>query len=297
MGLYGPAAQGIMSHRVDPGEQGQLQGALSSMMGICGMIAPTIFTRTFAAFIDPNGLHAPGAPLILSGLLTALALVIALRVTRGVPASHRDWLQQSFYPLTLPLTVGPGSLSVAVTLGANASGRLPVTFPLDSGQQPYHYARAPSGRTAPTDRPLAKFTRHYIDLPDAYLSVTEAIRAGGFHHDCRVNIRWVSSDDCATPEGAARNLSDLDGICVPGGFGVRGIEGVSALREDRAPPTMLRGQLCLGGRIVVMSYQSLEDRIVKQALAEGARSQAPVDLPVVPDGMQPWLRWLPQKPP
>ena len=56
----------------------------------------------------------------------------------------------------------------------------------------------------------------YIDLPDAYLSVTEAIRAGAFHHDCRVNIRWVSSDDCATPEGAARNLSDLDGICVPG---------------------------------------------------------------------------------
>ena len=90
MGLYGPAAQGIMSHRVDPSEQGQLQGALSSMMGICGMIAPTIFTRTFAAFIDPNGLHAPGAPLILSGLLTALALVIALRGTRGVPASHAD---------------------------------------------------------------------------------------------------------------------------------------------------------------------------------------------------------------
>ena len=43
---------------------------------------------------------------------------------RTVAATHRDWLQQSFYPLTLPLTVGPGSLSVAVTLGANASGRI-----------------------------------------------------------------------------------------------------------------------------------------------------------------------------
>lgn len=43
---------------------------------------------------------------------------------RTVPATHRDWLQQSFYPLTLPLTVGPGSLSVAVTLGANAAGRI-----------------------------------------------------------------------------------------------------------------------------------------------------------------------------
>ena len=43
---------------------------------------------------------------------------------RAVESTHRDWLQQSFYPLTLPLTVGPGSLSVAVTLGANAAGRV-----------------------------------------------------------------------------------------------------------------------------------------------------------------------------
>jgi len=94
----------------------------------------------------------------------------------------------------------------------------------------------------------------YIDLPDAYLSVTEAIRAGGFHHDCRVNIRWVSSDDCATPEGAARNLSDLDGICVPGGFGVRGIEGkLGALqyaRENRLPAL----GLCLGLQCMVIEY-------------------------------------------
>ena len=94
----------------------------------------------------------------------------------------------------------------------------------------------------------------YIDLPDAYLSVTEAIRAGGFHHDCRVNIRWVSSDDCATPEGAARNLSDLDGICVPGGFGVRGIEGkLGALTyaREHALPTL---GLCLGLQCMVIEY-------------------------------------------
>jgi CTP synthase len=94
----------------------------------------------------------------------------------------------------------------------------------------------------------------YIDLPDAYLSVTEAIRAGGFHHDCRVNIRWVSSDDCATPEGAARNLSDLDGICVPGGFGVRGIEGklgaLTYAREHRLPAL----GLCLGLQCMVIEY-------------------------------------------
>ena len=65
----------------------------------------------------------------------------------------------------------------------------------------------------------------YIDLPDAYLSVTEALRAGGFAHRSRVKIRWVPSDDCETPEGAAHALAGVDGVCVPGGFGVRGIEG------------------------------------------------------------------------
>ncbi len=94
----------------------------------------------------------------------------------------------------------------------------------------------------------------YIDLPDAYLSVTEAIRAGGFHNDCRVNIRWVSSDDCATPEGAARNLSDLDGIVVPGGFGVRGIEGkLGALRYARENRLPALG-LCLGLQCMVIEY-------------------------------------------
>lgn len=94
----------------------------------------------------------------------------------------------------------------------------------------------------------------YIDLPDAYLSVTEAIRAGGFHNDCKVNLRWVSSDDCATAEGAARNLEGLDGICVPGGFGVRGIEGklgaLTYARENNLPTL----GLCLGLQCMVIEY-------------------------------------------
>lgn len=94
----------------------------------------------------------------------------------------------------------------------------------------------------------------YIDLPDAYLSVTEALRAGGFHNDTRVAIRWVSSDDCATHDGAARNLSDLDGICVPGGFGVRGIEGkLGALRYARENGIPTLG-LCLGLQCMVIEY-------------------------------------------
>jgi CTP synthase len=94
----------------------------------------------------------------------------------------------------------------------------------------------------------------YIDLPDAYLSVTEALRAGGFAHETTVRLRWVKSDDCETPEGASRLLGDVDGICIPGGFGVRGIEGkVGALRfaRENGIPTL---GLCLGLQCMVIEY-------------------------------------------
>ena len=94
----------------------------------------------------------------------------------------------------------------------------------------------------------------YIDLPDAYLSVTEALRAGGFAHTTKVNLHWVPSDDCETPDGAHRQLAHLDGICVPGGFGIRGIEGkLSALhfaRENQIPAL----GLCLGLQCMVIEY-------------------------------------------
>ncbi len=86
----------------------------------------------------------------------------------------------------------------------------------------------------------------YVDLPDAYLSPAEALRAGGFANDARVNIRWVTSDDCQTDEGAARQLDGADGVLVPGGFGVRGIEGkIGAVRYARTQGIPLLG-LCLG---------------------------------------------------
>ena len=92
----------------------------------------------------------------------------------------------------------------------------------------------------------------YIDLPDAYLSVTEALRAGGFANYAKVNIKWVPSDNCATDKDAAANLGDVDAICVPGGFGVRGIEGkLGALkyaRENRIPTL----GLCLGLQCMVI---------------------------------------------
>ncbi|MGI5237701.1 CTP synthase [Dactylosporangium sp. CA-139066] len=86
----------------------------------------------------------------------------------------------------------------------------------------------------------------YVDLPDAYLSVTEAVRAAGFAHRARVEIRWVPSDACTTPSGAAQALAGVDGVIIPGGFGVRGIEGkigASQYTRERGIPTL---GLCLG---------------------------------------------------
>ncbi|MBM3722537.1 MAG: CTP synthase [Actinobacteria bacterium] len=92
----------------------------------------------------------------------------------------------------------------------------------------------------------------YVDLPDAYLSVTEALRAGGFDNNVKVEIKWVVSDNCETAAGAAKELSDVDAICVPGGFGVRGIEGkVGALKYARENKIPALG-LCLGLQCMVI---------------------------------------------
>ncbi|MDG4809314.1 CTP synthase [Micromonospora sp. WMMD1120] len=86
----------------------------------------------------------------------------------------------------------------------------------------------------------------YVDLPDAYLSVSEAIRAAGFGHRARVQLKWVPSDECVTPAGAAASLAGVDGILIPGGFGVRGIEGkIGTARYARENGIPLLG-LCLG---------------------------------------------------
>jgi CTP synthase len=86
----------------------------------------------------------------------------------------------------------------------------------------------------------------YVDLPDAYLSVTEAIRAAGFGNTVKIQIRWVPSDSCETPAGAANALKGVDGIVIPGGFGVRGIEGkVNTSKYARENGVPILG-LCLG---------------------------------------------------
>ena len=94
----------------------------------------------------------------------------------------------------------------------------------------------------------------YVDLPDAYLSVAEALRAGGFAHEAKVKLAWVPSDECQTMEGAARHLADVDAVLVPGGFGVRGIDGkIGALRYARTHGIPTLG-LCLGLQCMVIEY-------------------------------------------
>ena len=92
----------------------------------------------------------------------------------------------------------------------------------------------------------------YIDLPDAYLSVSEALRAGGFANQAKIEIVWIASDECENPETAKALLHDVDAICVPGGFGIRGIEGkVGALKFARENKIPTLG-LCLGLQCMVI---------------------------------------------
>jgi len=107
---------------------------------------------------------------------------------------------------------------------------------------------------SPVEEVSVALVGKYVDLHDAYLSVVEALRAGGFAHDAKVNVVWVPSDECQTRDGAARHLSAVDAVCVPGGFGIRGIEGkVGALEYGRTHRIPTLG-LCLGLQCMVIEF-------------------------------------------
>ena len=93
----------------------------------------------------------------------------------------------------------------------------------------------------------------YVDLIDAYLSVVEATKHGGFHHGAKVEIDWIQAEEV---EGllAAGRLRDLDGIVVPGGFGERGVEGkIAAVRYAREHEVPCLG-LCLGMQVMTIEF-------------------------------------------
>jgi CTP synthase len=93
----------------------------------------------------------------------------------------------------------------------------------------------------------------YVSLPDAYLSVVEALKHGGFHHGAAVDIEWIQAEEV---EGllAAGRLRDLDGIVIPGGFGERGMEGkVAAAAYSRTEGVPCLG-LCLGMQVMVIDF-------------------------------------------
>jgi CTP synthase len=93
----------------------------------------------------------------------------------------------------------------------------------------------------------------YVNLPDAYLSVIEALKHGGYHHEARVDIRWVASDELVSGD-LEEILGDADGILVPGGFGVRGVEGkVDAIRFARERGVPFLG-ICLGLQCAVIEF-------------------------------------------
>ena len=116
----------------------------------------------------------------------------------------------------------------------------------------------------------------YIDLPDAYLSVSEALRAGGFANESKIEIVWIASDECETPEGAAKNLNNVDAICIPGGFGIRGIEGkVGALKYARENKIPTLG-LCLGLQCMVIEAARNLAGITDAISAEFSETGTPV---------------------
>ena len=87
-GLSNPSLQGLMTRRVGPDEQGRLQGAIASIMGIAGVIAPALYTQVFAAAIGPfRGLGVPGAPFLLAALLLVAAMLVVRREVTAAPSA------------------------------------------------------------------------------------------------------------------------------------------------------------------------------------------------------------------
>ncbi len=93
----------------------------------------------------------------------------------------------------------------------------------------------------------------YVELPDAYLSIVEALNHGGIYHNTKIDVQWIHAED-VTPLNAKEILGSADGILVPGGFGERGVEGkIAAIQYARVNNVPFFG-ICLGMQLAVVEY-------------------------------------------
>ena len=106
----------------------------------------------------------------------------------------------------------------------------------------------------PTDTVRIAMVGKYVSLPDAYLSVVESLTHAGIAHGVSVEIEWVSADDLSDRSAVERTLAGVHGILVPGGFGIRGIEGkINAARHARERLVPYLG-ICLGLQTAVIEF-------------------------------------------
>ena len=117
----------------------------------------------------------------------------------------------------------------------------------------------------------------YVKLHDAYISVVESLKHGGYEHNAEIDIKWVDSE-LLTPDNVAETLGDCDGIIVPGGFGGRGIEGMIAAAQYARENDVPYFGICLGMQIVVIEFAR---HVLGLADANSTEINPDTDAPVI----------------
>ena len=184
---------------------------------------------------------------------------LILRCERDVPASHRAKIGNACdvdVDAVISCPDAPSIYDIPKTLhGQKLDDYILDYFGLEAPDPDFtQWDRVLGAVHNPNTDVKVALVGKYIDLPDAYLSVSEALRAGGFANNVKVKINWVAADLCSTDEDAEKHLGDMDAILVPGGFGIRGLDGkIGALKYAREHKIPTLG-ICLGLHSMVIEY-------------------------------------------
>ena len=184
---------------------------------------------------------------------------LILRCERDVPASHRAKIGNACdvdVDAVISCPDAPSIYDIPKTLhGQKLDDYILDYFGLEAPDPDFtQWDRVLGAVHNPNTDVKVALVGKYIDLPDAYLSVSEALRAGGFANNVKVKINWVAADLCSTDEDAEKHLGDMDAILVPGGFGIRGLDGkIGALKYAREHKIPTLG-ICLGLQSMVIEY-------------------------------------------